>query len=237
MPLSLLRVVLDADRRRTPVGYDPHDGEPYNSRERAFAAALGTAGRMAARRPPTARGDAAGVPDPPPAPTAHVVAGRGRSGAGAGRARADDHRDTLFADQTYLQQAQPSTVGHYLLSFAYPVLRATVDRLLDVIDWLNGSPAEPAASTAPGSRTDRTAMAARSASTTVIVNTRDAMWQVDGLVQLVSTRRQPRPDPGVARRGPGDLGQLGVRLRRPRRGVHPGERADAAEAQPVRGSR
>ena len=26
-------------------------------------------------------------------------------------------------DQTYLQQAQPSTFGHYLLSFAFPALR------------------------------------------------------------------------------------------------------------------
>jgi argininosuccinate lyase len=31
-------------------------------------------------------------------------------------------------------------VGHYLLSFAYPVIRDG-RRLLDVFDWLNGSPA------------------------------------------------------------------------------------------------
>ena len=36
-------------------------------------------------------------------------------------------------DQTYLQQAQPSTFGHYLLSFVYPALR-DARRLLDELD-------------------------------------------------------------------------------------------------------
>ena len=53
--------------------------------------------------------------------------------------RGREHRSTLFADHTYLQPAQPSTVGHYLTSFAYPVLR-DAQRLLGVVDWLNGSP-------------------------------------------------------------------------------------------------
>ena len=42
-------------------------------------------------------------------------------------------------DQTYLQQAQPSTFGHYVLSFVYPTLR-DARRLLDELDWVNSSP-------------------------------------------------------------------------------------------------
>ena len=42
-------------------------------------------------------------------------------------------------DQTYLQHAQPSTFGHYLLSFAYPVLR-DARRLVDALAWINTSP-------------------------------------------------------------------------------------------------
>ena len=48
-------------------------------------------------------------------------------------ALAGRHVDTLMPDQTYLQQAQPSTFGHYVLSFAYPAMR-DAHRLLDEFD-------------------------------------------------------------------------------------------------------
>ena len=48
--VALLRVVLDASI--DAIGYDPEDGEPYNSRERAFAAQIGSAaGWLHAGRP------------------------------------------------------------------------------------------------------------------------------------------------------------------------------------------
>jgi argininosuccinate lyase len=102
------------------------------------------------------------------------------------RGRAAEHRDTLFADQTYLQQAQPSTLGHYLLSFAYPVLRDT-RRLLDVVAWTNTSPAGAGCVNGNRLTDDRATIAARLGFDRVITNTRDAMWQVDGLIQLAST--------------------------------------------------
>ena len=37
-------------------------------------------------------------------------------------------------------RSQPSTFGHYLLSFAYPVLRDG-RRLVDALDWTDTSPA------------------------------------------------------------------------------------------------
>jgi argininosuccinate lyase len=181
--IALLRVVVDASI--DSIGYDPADGEPYNSRERAFAAQIGTAaGWLHAGRP---RREATRV--------AFRLDARRRTGrvslAGAALARAlaeraADHRDTVFPDQTYLQHAQPSTIGHYLLSFAYPVLRDG-RRLLDVFDWLNASPAGAGCVNGTRLQRDRTAVADRLGFASVIANTRDAMWQVDGLVQLAST--------------------------------------------------
>ena len=102
--------------------YDPGDGEPYNSRERAFTAQIGSAaGWLHAGRP---RREATRL-----AFRLHLRRGTAQvvvAAAALARAlaeRAGDYRDTLFPDQTYLQHAQPSTVGHYLLSFAYPVIR------------------------------------------------------------------------------------------------------------------
>ena len=116
------------------------------------------------------------------------VARPGRGASGARRSRDGDGSTgpRLFADHTYLQPAQPSTVGHYLTSFAYPVLR-DAERLLGVVAWLNGSPC--GAGAVNGSRlvADRERTAAVLGFDHVIVNTRDAMWQVDGLIDLGST--------------------------------------------------
>jgi argininosuccinate lyase len=181
--VALLRVVLDASM--DSIGYDPVDGEPYNSRERAFAARIGTAaGWLHAGRP---RREATRVAFRLDARrrTAGVVLAAAALAAALAK-RAGDHRDTLFPDQTYLQHAQPSTVGHYLLSFAYPVIRDGC-RLLDVFDWLNASPAGAGCVNGTRLQRDRTAVGSRLGFTSVIANTRDAMWQVDGLVQLAST--------------------------------------------------
>ena len=182
--VALLGVVLDA-ASMAAIGYDPEDGEPYNSRERAFAARIGpVAGWLHAGRP---RREATRLAFRLHLrrQTAHVVIAAANLATVLAR-RAGEYRDTLFPDQTYLQQAQPSTVGHYLLSFAYPIIRDG-RRLLDVIDWLNGSPAGAGCVNGTRLQRDRAAIATRLGFDSVIVNTRDAMWQVDGLIQLVST--------------------------------------------------
>jgi argininosuccinate lyase len=181
--VALLRVILDASM--DSIRYDPADGEPYNSRERAFAVQIvSAAGWLHAGRP---RREATRLAFRLQVRrrTAQVVV----AAAALARAlaeRAGDYRDTLFADQTYLQHAQPSTVGHYLLSFAYPVIRDG-RRLLDVFDWLNASPAGAGCVNGTRLQRDRTSVATRLGFASVIVNTRDAMWQVDGLIQLAST--------------------------------------------------
>jgi argininosuccinate lyase len=165
--------------------YDPADGEPYNSRERVLGERLGsTAGWLHAGRP---RREATRI-----AFRLHLrtcIAGLMGDVAALGDALAEQAAATtnlLFPDQTYLQQAQPSTVGHYLLSFAYPVLRDG-DRLGSALGWVNRSPGGAGCVNGTRLSDDRESLASLLGFDGVIANTRDAMWQTDGLVELLAT--------------------------------------------------
>jgi argininosuccinate lyase len=93
-------------------------------------------------------------------------------------ARAEEHTETLMADYTYLQQAQPTTLGHYLLGFLYPMLR-DADRLQAFFGRINVSPG--GISSVNGSRLsiDRQGLADLLGFDGAIHHTRDAMWQAD----------------------------------------------------------
>ncbi len=88
-------------------------------------------------------------------------------------------RDTPMPDYTYLQAAQPTTAGHWLLSHAYPALR-DLDRVLADFAATNRSPA--GAGGVNGSRfpLDRERLARLLGFAGPIPHTRDAMWQADG---------------------------------------------------------
>ena len=94
-------------------------------------------------------------------------------------------RDTPMPDYTYLRAAQPTTAGHWLLSFAYPALR-DVERLRGDFAWVNRSPA--GAGGVNGSRfaLDRRRLAELLGFAGPIEHTRDAGWQTDGLADLTS---------------------------------------------------
>ena len=165
--------------------YDPCFGEPYNSREHFFVARLGdTAGWLHAGRP---RREAARIAlrlylrdqllDLVDEATRFAVACAGK---------AEAHLETLMPDQTYLQQAQPSTFGHYLLSFCYPVLR-DADRLVDAFDWVNRSPGGAGCVNGTRLLDDRGYLAGELGFAQVIEHTRDAMWQIDGLIHILAT--------------------------------------------------
>ena len=138
---ALLPCCSDADATElADFPYDPAFGEPYNSRERFFVEPARRQRRLAARRPaapgggPRSRcGCTCG------ARSAELVQAAARFVAALAAPRPVEHVHTLMADQTYLQQAQPSTFGHYLLSFAYRCC-ATRDRLLEALAWINASP-------------------------------------------------------------------------------------------------
>jgi argininosuccinate lyase len=182
---GLCALLLEA--HRTPAAdfpYNPAFGETYNCRERYFTSRIGSeAGWLHAGRPRreavrTAlrlrlRRDVATLVS---AATDFVSAASEVAGT---------HADTLMADQTYLQQAQPSTFGHYLLAFAYPVVRDVV-RLEGALDWINTSPAGAGCVNGSGLLRDRRRVADLLGFDDVIEHTRDAMWQTDGLLNLVA---------------------------------------------------
>lgn len=181
--LALLLEVSDVAAEDFP--YDPANGEPYNSREKYFVSRIGdAAGWLHAGRP---RREAARV-----ALRLHLrrrlaelVAETARF-VEAATERATEHAETLLPDQTYLQQAQPSTFGHYLLSFVYPAVR-DAGRMLDELEWVDCSPGGAGCVNGTRLLDDRGPIAAALGFPDVIPHTRDAMWQVDGLVHVLAT--------------------------------------------------
>jgi argininosuccinate lyase len=99
--------------------------------------------------------------------------------------QAEAHAETYLAEQTYLQHAQPSTFGHFLLGAAYPALR-DLARLEDAYAWLNRSPGGAGGVNGSALTGDRETVANLLAFDGVIEHTRDAMWQTDGYIALLS---------------------------------------------------
>ena len=165
--------------------YDPEFGEPYNSRERFFVERLGdAAGWLHAGRP---RREAARI-----ALRLYVrrqlleLVGEVAAFSRDATDLASRHASTLMPDQTYLQQAQPSTFGHYALSFVYPAIRDG-RRLLEELDWVNRSPGGAGCVNGTRLLDDRTFIATALGFDDVIEHTRDAMWQIDGLIHVLAT--------------------------------------------------
>lgn len=182
---ALLELLLIA--QATPAEefpYDPALGEPYNSREAWAVSHLGdVAGWLHAGRP---RREAVRI-----ALRLHVrrqitelVTEAVRFGRDA-VARAEDHVETVMPDQTYLQHAQPSTFAHYLLSFAYSTVRDG-HRLLAELDWVDTSPGGAGCVNGTRLLEDRAFVAEILGFSGVIEHTRDAMWQVDGLISVLA---------------------------------------------------
>jgi argininosuccinate lyase len=183
---DLIRLLLDVEQMDAEAfPYDPEFGEPYNSRERFFVERIGkVAGWLHAGRP---RREAARI-----ALRIYVrdqllelVSEVERFSRGA-TALAGRHVDTLMPDQTYLQQAQPSTFGHYVLSFVYPAIR-DAHRLLEEFDDLNRSPAGAGCVNGTRLMDDRSYVAAALGFDEVIEHTRDAMWQIDGFIHILAS--------------------------------------------------
>ncbi len=183
---DLVSVLLEA--HSTDAGdfpYEAASGEVYNSRERHFVARIGdSAGWLHAGRP---RREAARVALRLllRSQTARLIEA-GAEFALVASSVAADHAETFMGDQTYLQQAQPSTFGHYLLGFVPPSLRDG-ERFSAALHQVNTSPG--GAGCVNGSRLldDRNTIAADLGFDGVIAHTRDAMWQTDVFIDLLAT--------------------------------------------------
>ncbi|MBI3763304.1 MAG: argininosuccinate lyase [Chloroflexi bacterium] len=163
--------------------FDPATGDLYANREAYLKMLTPAAGWLSAGR---ARREAATI--------GYRIAARSRllglASALADCARAaldlaETHRATIFPDYTYLQTAQPTTFGHYLLTFVYPVLR-DLDRLRAAFARTNVSPA--GSGSVNGSRLplNRERLAELLGFDALIPHTRDAMWQADGPIEIAA---------------------------------------------------
>jgi argininosuccinate lyase len=179
---ALLAALLDL--LEEPPDLDPRYGDLANLRERLLEERIGSAaGWLNAGRP---RREAGRI--------AFRLALRERvldlhaavlRFAGALVDVAERERDTPIPDYTYLQVAQPTTAGHWLLSFAFPALR-DAERLRRDFEWVNRSPA--GAGGVNGSRfaPDRARLAELLGFAEPIAHARDAIWQTDGFADLTN---------------------------------------------------
>ncbi|MFL5592532.1 MAG: argininosuccinate lyase [Ktedonobacteraceae bacterium] len=180
---SLLRALLDLDEYPTDFIPTPESGDLYTNREAWLAArtpSVGWLGAGRARRESTTTGYRIIVRSCLLAfASALIMAGT------ALIERADEYRSTLMADYTYLQPAQPTTFGHYLLGFAYPLLR-DLERLQALYTRNNRSPA--GCGSVNGSRLpqDRNRLAELLGFDGLAQHARDAMWQPDGPIETMS---------------------------------------------------
>ncbi len=104
--------------------------------------------------------------------SALVAAGQALTG------RARDHQSALMPDYTYLLAAQPTTFGHYLLGFAYPLLR-DLDRLQTLYARVNRSPAGCGSTNGSRLPQNRECLAGYLGFDGLVSHARDAMWQAD----------------------------------------------------------
>jgi argininosuccinate lyase len=165
--------------------WDPSLGDAFNAREAELGRRVGdaAAGWLSAGRPRreafrvglrlTARATVLELND----------ALTDQAGALARHARAT--RDALAADYTYLQPAQPTTVGHLLLTYAYPALRDAERARASYAD-LGLSVAGAGGSAGSRWSLDRTRLAELLGCDGLIEHAKDAAWQADVYVELLA---------------------------------------------------
>lgn len=95
------------------------------------------------------------------------------------------HQTTLMPDFTYLQHAHPTTLGHYLLGFVYPLLRDT-RRLLREWHVLNESPAGSASTNGSRLPLNRERLRELLGFGALTHHNRDAMWRSDVPIHLMA---------------------------------------------------
>jgi argininosuccinate lyase len=106
--------------------------------------------------------------------------------AAALAAHARETKTALATDYTYLQPAQPTTVGHLLLAYAYPALR-DADRARKVHASLGASVAGAGGSAGSRWALDRGRLAQLLGCETMVEHAKDAAWQADVYLELLAT--------------------------------------------------
>ena len=173
---ELLSMLLELQSRPDSYNPEPKEGDLYSNREAWLGQqtpAVGWLGAGRARREATT--------------SAFLVLQRQQlmrllgSLASFGLAlkqRAGEYKQAVMPDYTYLQAAQPTTIGHYLTGFLYPLLR-DCERIQNLYQRVNSSPMGCGSTTGSKLAVDRQQMADLLGFDALTVHTRDAMWQPD----------------------------------------------------------
>ena len=173
---DLLAALLKLHERPADFTLDPSRGDLYTNREAWLATQTGASTWLGAGR---ARREAT--------TTALLIKvragllGLAEALATTGKvitARARDFRSALLPDYTYLQSAQPTSFGHYLLGFAYPVLR-DLHRVRALYGRVNLSPAGCGSTNGSRLPQDRDRLRELLGFDGLVIHARDAMWQAD----------------------------------------------------------
>ncbi len=166
--------------------WDPALGDAFNAREAELERRVGrsAAGWLSAGRPRreafrvglrlTARAGARELHD----------ALAGQAAALARHARST--RSALATDFPYLQPAQPTTVGHLLLAYAYPALR-DAERARASHVALGASVAGAGGSAGSRWSLDRTRLSELLGCDGLVEHAKDAAWQADVYLELLAT--------------------------------------------------
>jgi argininosuccinate lyase len=183
---ALLRGLLELDEiPGAEFPWDPALGDAFNAREAELERRVGraAAGWLSAGRPRreafrvalrlTARTGVRELHDALAAQAAALAA------------HARDTKTALATDYTYLQPAQPTTVGHLLLAYAYPALR-DADRARDVHASLGASVAGAGGSAGSRWALDRNRLAELLGCESLVVHAKDAAWQADVYLDLLA---------------------------------------------------
>lgn len=97
---------------------------------------------------------------------------------------AEGHAETIVPSYTHLQQAQPTTLGHHLLAYAWMMLRGA-DRFRDALVRIEASPLGSGASAGSSLGIDRSMTAQALGLTDVIPNSLDAVGSRDFVAEYV----------------------------------------------------
>lgn len=98
---------------------------------------------------------------------------------------AEHFQAALMPDYTYLQAAQPTSFGHYLLGFAYPALR-DMERIQGLYRRINQSPAGCGSSNSSRLPQSRERLSQLLGFDGLIAHARDAMWQADLQIEITA---------------------------------------------------
>lgn len=173
---ELLAALLKLHKRPADFCLDPSKGDLYTNREAWLVTQTGAStwlGAGRARREATTtaflmklRGGLLGLAE------ALTTTGKALT------ARAREFRTALMPDYTYLQSAQPTTFGHYLLGFVYPILR-DLDRIRALYGRVNRSPAGCGSTNGSRLPQNRGRLSELLGFDGLVIHARDAMWQAD----------------------------------------------------------